>query len=189
MFERRQDEFRELERKAKSFLEDPDRLPEQRLLKRYSLRFRIWHYPSFDRQTSLNIYTPRSEQEADAPCIVRKVLWDSPFDSRRLGLPMEGLKYGFSTKPTIALWQITLSDPAFRIKLDRFSRLSLPLLVSDVVGLDGERYGIETFGFHHISVSWWCDGPDEWKPLIRWSEEIRDAIENNQDEAVLEIEV
>src|SRR5215212_5891152 len=94
MVERREREYAELSARAEELLERPDvRLPHHMPL------MRLWRYPSFSRFASWHIYLPHTGR-AEAPVVVESA-WDRQFDGARLLEPMQGLKHGFSTEPTI----------------------------------------------------------------------------------------
>lgn len=189
MIEKRQDDFRVLQSRGIQILEDPYSLPEQQLLKGHSLAFRLWHYPALHGWTSWLVYLSSQDEKSESPCSIRKVHWDRTFDSRRMGLPLEGFKHGFSTKPTVTLWQCTISDPNFVSLLEGYGQLSIPLQVETFLALDGEGYGVETFGVHQIKVSWWCSGPDEWRSLITWAENVRSAVQPYLENAEFRVDM
>jgi hypothetical protein len=92
-----------------ALLEDPHRLPDQRRLKGYSLTHRLWHYPAFHNSSAWYVYRQQEGESAVPAYIARQLIWDSAHDSNRMFHPMEGLKHGFSVKPTLKLIQYQIS--------------------------------------------------------------------------------
>jgi hypothetical protein len=170
MIEQRQKEFTELSARAEAYLERPNiSLPHHKLL------LRLWHYPSFDRHISWLVYSPLSRYlKSDSP-LVREVVWDRPFDSQRFSDSLKGLKHGFSLEPTLSFRQAEIPPDELMLKLANLKKIVLPVFVDDgSVGLDGESFGVETFGFKSaVRFVWWSEGYEEWKPLVDWAEDMR----------------
>jgi hypothetical protein len=100
--------------------------------------------------------------------------------------PLTGLQHakGFSTSPTInsRLSQIGMNE--VEDLLDALSKITLePFVSSKLFGVDGETFGIETFGFHASRITWWCTGPLEWAPLTEWSDQMRELLSGCFDTA------
>ena len=170
MAEQRHEEFWELSARAEAYLERSNlSLPHRKLL------LRLWHYPSFGRHISWFVYSPLPRyQKSDSP-LVREVVWDRPFDTQRLSDPLKGLRHGFSVEPTISSRQAEISLGELELKLANLRSIILPVFVDDgSVGIDGEGFGIETFGFtSSIRLAWWSGMPKEWEPIIEWAQDMR----------------
>ena len=170
MTEQRQKEFSELSARAEECLEHPDvSLPHHKLL------LRLWHYPSFEHHVSWFVYAPLSRyEESDSP-LVLEVVWNRPFDSQRFSDPLKGLQNSFSLEPTISFRRAELPLNELELKLANLRGIVLPIFVDDgSVALDGESFGVETFGFKSsIRLGWWSECYGEWKAIVAWAEDMR----------------
>jgi hypothetical protein len=53
---------------------------------------------------------------------------------------------------------------------DKLAALRLPLVAEEILGCDGETFTLTTImGFSSATLSWWCDGPQEWRALHEWA--------------------
>jgi hypothetical protein len=171
MVEHREREFGELSARAEELLERPDvRLPHHRQL------LRLWHYPSFSRHASWLVYLPHARRD-ETPVVVESV-WDRQFDTKRLLEPLEGLKHGFSTEPTISSRRGELPAEELRARVSSLRRIVVPPFLEDgTVGLDGDLFGVETYSSKTIvRLSWWTMCYEEWEPLISWAEAMRSFL-------------
>lgn len=170
MAEHRHKEFSELSARAQGYLE---RLKVH--LPHHNLLLRLWHYPSFGRHISWLVHSPLPQyQKSDSPLVLEAV-WDQLFDSQRFSDPLEGLKHGFSLEPTVFLRQAELRPDELELKLAKLREMLLPVSLDDgSVGLDGESFGVETFGFKaSVRLVWWSEGYREWKSLVDWAADMR----------------
>ena len=168
MAEQRQREFAELSAKAEELLERPNvRLPHHRPL------IRLWRYPSFSRHVSWHIYLPHTGR-AEAPVVVESA-WDRQFDAARLFEPLEGLRHGFSTEPTIAVRRGELPAEELSARAESLRRIVVPPFLEDgTIGFDGELFGVETYSSKTaVRLSWWSVWYEEWEPLVSWAEAMR----------------
>jgi hypothetical protein len=47
----------------------------------------------------------------------------------------------------------------------------------EVMGLDGTGYALSlASGYTHADLSWWCEGPDEWRELVDWARRTMQAL-------------
>lgn len=173
MIEQRQEKFHQLSSRAIEWLEHPSiNIPHQ------TLRLRLWHYPSHYSHAAWFIYTPVPRyQECEVPLVYERV-WDYPFDAQRFREPMKGLKHGFSPEPTVSSKQTKISAEALALRLASLEKVVIPTYVDDgVVGVDGERCGVETYDFSSsVCLSWWGDGPETWQPIVEWAAEMRQFL-------------
>ena len=67
---------------------------------------------------------------------------------------------------------------------DKLTEISLPPFIKDeILGLDGEHFGVETLGnYHNARITWWSSFPKEWEELINWFEKIRRFLEEKFSE-------
>ncbi len=171
--ERREREWSDLQNRALYLLENVEQLAPREPIRGLHPVLRLWVYPSYESYTAWTIFRtiPNAAPELT---IVRLSAWDRPFDSRRLREPLEGAKNGFSTEPTFEVRDAVLSpEDVAKLHLERKFTISLTT-ARDVVGLDGTSSGLHTYGFlGGVRLSWWQNGPQEWRELITWSAEIR----------------
>jgi hypothetical protein len=153
--EHRESEWAELETRAMRLLEEPALAHPS--LKGLTL-LRIWLYPSFAPCQSWVVIDEKSGWLPDIEPVVRELTWDRPADRNRLLVnPLEGLKSGFSTSPTIKVRDVAVS----RSKLISLIEKGKDLVVKPVIGqrvivLDGETWGFQTYGvLEHVRLSWW----------------------------------
>jgi hypothetical protein len=173
MAEQRHQEFSGLSARAEGILKGPEvDLPHHKSL------LRLWHYPSFDRYVSWLVYgaLPRY-QKSDSP-LVCEVVWDRPFDFQRFSDPLKGLKHGFSPEPTITLKQAEVPPDELELRLTNLREIALPVFIDDgSIGLDGESFGVETFGFKStVRLMWWSDNYERWNSIVDWFEDMRQFL-------------
>ena len=160
-------EWSELEARAAFLLEHPAELPGQEELGRCRCELRLWHHPSFDPYTVWSIYQSRKDEQHS---LLNQVVWDRPNDVEQMFNPMEGLKQGFHTTPTLRAQTVKILREGVKSRMAELERISLPAFVQNhPFGLDGETFGIASgTGFVNAQVSWWEEGPTEWQELVNW---------------------
>jgi hypothetical protein len=173
--EHREAEWAELEARAMRLLEDSASA---------SPSFKGWPvwpvlklslYPSFAPCQSWTIYSikPRSVPIADP--MVRELTWDRPADRERLlADPIKGLKSGFSTQPSIKFRDAVISAQHLASHLAKGRQVTVEAVVfNEMVVLDGETWSYQTYGVPgHLRVSWWGNGPIEWREFINWTADL-----------------
>jgi hypothetical protein len=144
----------------------------------HGLTLRLWHYPNFAPYTAWLVYLPRAEAGHEPAPIVHEITWDRPHDAQRFINPLIGLKFGFQRVPTITLREAALPNAELKRQLVDLEGIMLPAYVEDdIVGLDGESFGLETFKFiSRLRATWWGDGPPTWKPLVDWATQMRQFL-------------
>lgn len=168
MVEHRQRELAELSARAEELLERPGvRLPHHTPL------VRLWHYPSFARFSSWLVCLPHARRD-EKPVVVESV-WDRPLDTKRLLEPLEGLRHGFSTEPTIAVRRGELPAEELGARVESLRRIVVPPFLEDgTVGLDGDLFGVETYSSKAaVRLRWWTMFYEEWGPLVAWAAAMR----------------
>lgn len=165
--EKREQEFTKLRERAAEGLERPAvHLPHHELV------VRLWHYPSFDRYTSWLVYSPLPQKDANA--IGVRAVWEQAFDAHRFIDPLDGLKHGFSSEPSMSLQQVDLSREELEPRLNALGRITPNAFIDDSgVAVDGASFGIETAGRSFT----WRDDSSESNLLIEWCREFRDFLQ------------
>ena len=142
-------------------------------LPHHELVLRLWHYPSFDRYTSWLVYSPLAQEDANA--IVVRSIWEQAFDAHRFIDPLDGLKHGFSSEPSMSLQQVELSREKLAPRLTTLGEIAPAAFVDEPgIAIDGASFGIETAGRSFT----WRDDSSESK-LIAWCREFREFLQAN----------
>ena len=164
-------EFAELSELAEKQLQFPEvHLPHHKKL------FRIWRYPSFEPYVSWIVFAPLERYaKSDSPMVV-EVRWNRPFDSIRFHDPIKGVAHGFSISPTVDLRQAELLSNQVESTTANLEKIQVPLMIDESIGIDGESFGFETFGFAAIRLTWWSITSDDWQPVVEWAKETREFL-------------
>lgn len=180
MIENRQEEFQVLESKAMRLLENPDLLPKDALLKFYKPILRLWIYPSFSPYKVWIFCEPDFRTIKPDNLIIREIIWDRNEDSRRFTNPLEGLKKGFHTEPELLTKSVEIEKQVFDKIFNELKQIPFPAFANynKTIGIDGVRYGVETFDTtHRTNISWWSHYPEEWQGLIEWFEKTTNFLQ------------
>jgi hypothetical protein len=181
MIEKRQKEWYELEAKAEKLLNDPRLLPKEAILKFYEPVLRLWIYPSFEPYKIWVFSEPNVKTIRPDKLKVIRAIWQRGEDYQRLNDPIRGLKEGFHTEPKLEVQSIDLTKELFDMIFSKLQQIQFSVFANyrKSVGVDGVRYGIETFNStHRTNISWWSVYPEEWQSLIDWFEQTTDFLEN-----------
>ncbi len=172
MIEKREKEWQELETKARQMLADPRLLPKDETTKHFAPVLHLWISPTFTPEKHWVFYKPQPQINPLPKPFVRQMVWQRQTDFKRLNDPLTGLKEGFHAEPTFETKTVGIEPEIFNNLHDRLSEIRFPAFAKDeILGLDGERFGIETLGFYHqTKVSWWSAYPKEWQELVSWFE-------------------
>jgi hypothetical protein len=171
-------EWWDLHRKAYRVLEQSDILPQRTLIARgFAPCFRLWRHPSFEAHFAWHVYRNDDSSEFG----IERLIWDLPGDSERFGDPLQGLKHGFHPEPTLKREVIYLAAEILSPSCRRLQRLRLsPVLREPICCFDGERRGIAVGDYwDEIRVSWWGDGPAEWRAVVQWFEQTAALLESH----------
>lgn len=176
MSERRQNEWVDLESKALELLAYSSRPEGEK--GPASAVLRLWHYPSFGVYTSWVVYriAPAGEE---IEYIVEEKVWDRPSDALRMFDPLVGSQHPlkFSVNTTVSTRSTVLLNCKVDQMLEELSSLRFRLFCDDgSFGLDGETFGVETFGSQKTSIEWRCDGPAELQELAKWAQKARSQL-------------
>jgi hypothetical protein len=172
--ERRDEEFRAVERTALLYLADARSVPGAEPLDPWRPRLRLWHYPAFEPYYAWSIFTVNGAASRTSSTMVRQLRWDRVADAERLLMPMTGLQRGFHTDPTIELRDRIIDADIFESRLAALRMLAFPVFAAPAWGIDGETFGIEVF--NSASIEWWCDGPAGFAPIAAWAAAMRDWL-------------
>lgn len=154
-----------LEALAQRLLEHPKDIEPREPIRRFGSLLRLWHFPSHGPQTTWTILTPGKKAAPGSSPMVREVVWDRPVDETRVD----------ADQPTIRVRDADLPAAEVQHWIEEGKKLAVPLLVfGQVVGLDGDYFGLETYETSPFArVQWWNDGPPEWRHLIDWVRGLR----------------
>jgi hypothetical protein len=168
MVENRQVEWRELMGSAEDLLNHPERI-EPAPSGKLRPAIRLWRYPAFGSWNSWLLFTPLVKYDPKGLPVLRTVEWAQDEDGSRLLSPMEGLRLGFHTRPSVTVKDCTLLPPLVDDLLEQLRIINLAAFAAGPGGCDGTIFGVETLDpFCSARVSWWAGGPPEFAPVKAW---------------------
>ena len=180
MNEQREAEWAELEARALRLLEHAKEVEPRQVIRRYGSVLRLWHYPAFGPQRTWTILKPGRKAQENAGPLVREATWDRAADHERLFNPLEGLRNGFDSQPTIGLREARLPAAELRSLLEIAANLAVPVVLFPRPGdvrVDGEYFGLQTYeASSSVRLQWWCDGPTEWRHFTDWFGQVRSFL-------------
>jgi len=181
MIEKREKEWQELEAKAMRMLENPRLLPKDETTKNFAPTLHLWITPTFTPDKHWVFYKPRPQINPPPKPFVRQLIWQKQSDFKRLNDPLTGLQEGFHAEPTFETRTVEIEKEMLEILYQQLSEIRFPAFVRDeILGLDGERFGVEILGFYHQArVSWWSVYPKEWQEIVVWFEKTQKLLEEN----------
>ena len=186
--ENRPEERAELESRAFWALEHPAQLEPCGVVDKLRMMLRLWRYPAFEQYRAWAIFAPgRGTLSAETDVLVREVVWDSPHDLSRFANPLEWLKQGYRTPPSVYVRDAKIAYSQISALLENLARLPVPIAgVQTLIGIDGEGCGFEYCASFLIRarLEWWCDGPAEWRTFIDCVTRLRVLLQSlfNEDE-------
>lgn len=181
MIEKREKEWHDLAARAEKMLNNPKLLRTEAILKFYQPILRLWIYPSFEPYEVWTFCEPNFATIRPTNLKVINAVWDQNEDYRRLSDPLKGLKEGFHVEPQIDVRSIEITKKTFDEIFFELQKIQFPAFANyrKSVGIDGIRYGVETFDFtHRTKISWWSVYPEEWQSLIDWFEKTTKFLES-----------
>ena len=128
-------------------------------------RITIFHIPSFQDCTGWTVYLLRGGKDYR----LQRVTWQQTADSQRIGEFMRGQSVSLSSEPTLAADSRPLDASWFERQFTALMTIRIPLHTNRPIGLDGESFGVHAR--NEFEVEWWCDGPTEWRDLIKSTNE------------------
>ena len=135
----------------------------------YECVFSFWTLPSFADQSRVTLYTPRRDKSR-LTSYVEFSVWRREVDAEKFRTPLERLKHPKVLKPTIESSAREVSHDLISDVIHDLKQVSLPCLRPDelMLGTDGTRYRFKADqGYFGIDLSWWCDGPEQWRETIQ----------------------
>ena len=178
--ENRPEERNELIARAGQALEHPNEIEPRGDLHRYRLYLRLWRYPAFEPWISWAIFEPGRYADDVESFHVRQITWNQQYDLSRFAAPMEWLRQGYRTPPTLDVADMKVSCETLKPYLDELARAHIPLLPSEgYITLDGEELGIETYGFSALACIVWRPGTARDTPaVVRSLERLMDLLQS-----------
>jgi len=180
MMENRPEEKAELEDRAFWILEHADQGEPRDPVYKYRPLFRLWYYTAFTLYRSWTVFDPLKGSGHGLALVVREVIWDRQHDMQRFMNPLEWLKQGFRAPPTISIRDAQLPAGQLVPFLEELARISLSLvgLKEAPSMVEGEQFGFQSYqSWLHVELSWWGDGPDEWKAFTHCVARMREALQ------------
>lgn len=129
-------------------------------------------YPAFAEHVAWHVF--RQGVPGNEAFLVRRVTWDQHGDADRLlDNPMQGLKDGFHSSPTIESRDRPIETGIVIEHLDRLGQLSIPIgAIDGTVRLDGTAFSLERLA-GRVLFEWRDSHPPEWHALVAWFEDFR----------------
>lgn len=167
-YENRPEARAELERRARQALEHPEAIEPVGVLDRMHVTLRLWRYPAFFNHVAWSVFEPHANEAGKRQTLVREVVWDRAHDLARFSDPLEGVRQGFHSPPTLHLRDAAVSSRQYQRLLHDIATHPAPVVqFRSIIGLDGEQFGIASeTGFNSARMEWWGDGPKEWRDFI-----------------------
>ena len=158
----------ELEYRARQALEHSEAHEPVDALDRMRIMLRVWSYPAFFNHVSWSVFESHVDEAGKRQTLVREVMWDRTHDLARFSDPLEGVRQGFHSPPTLHVRDAAVPPREYRQLLRDIAANPIPLVqFQPIIGLDGEQFGIASeAGFNSARVEWWADGPEEWQDFI-----------------------
>lgn len=179
MIEDREKEWKNLQAKALQVLENPRILPNDLQVKQFDQTLHLWISPTFTPEKHWIFYTPQPQINPQPKPFVRQMIWQKQSDFQRLNNPLIGFQEGFHAEPTFEIKTVEIEKEFLENLHQQLSEIRFPAFATDeILGLDGENFGVEILGFYHQArVSWWSVYPKEWQKLVDWFEKIHIFLE------------
>ncbi len=180
MGENRPEELAELEARAQHALEHAEQLEPREAVSDFCPMLRLWHYPAFFDHKSWTIFCPIGPNRGNGSVPIREVAWVRTHDLRRFADPLEWLKQGSRTSPTIHTRDARMPTRDIQLLLAELAKVPVPTVGIEVQwGLDGEVFGFEDCAprFLHARLEWWGDGPEEWRAFTQTVARLRTALQ------------
>ncbi len=185
MTENREKGWQELEAKVRHILNNPRLLPKDLRIKQFTQTLHLWISPTFTPEIHWTFYKPNLQINPQPNPIIQQMIWRKDADYQRLNNPLIGLQEGFHTEPTFEIKTIEIEKELFDKIHKNLAKIQIPPFMKDeILGLDGEHFGVETLGsYHSAKISWWSSYPKEWQSLIDWFEKTIAFVEKKFDES------
>jgi hypothetical protein len=181
MTKNREKEWQNLLTKATQMLENPHLLPTDRKNKQFNPTLHIWISPTFTPDKHWVFYTPQHQLNPQPKPIVRQIVWRKELDYPRLMNPETDLQDEVQLEPTFEIKTIEIEKEDFdKIRCELEKIAVSPFISDEILGLDGEHFGVETLGFYHnAKITWWSSFPEEWKELVDWFKRVNGFLDKH----------
>ncbi len=179
----REARWAEVQEQAFRLLERSEKLPPLEPVAGLAPWLRLWHHPSDDLARSWTILLPAPGAPSQTRPVIRRLRWNSAHDRLRVVDPREGLAHAHEPIPTIDLFDRFPDPAALEGRLTALAAIPMPPLnVERPIGDDGEVFGLRELDTPRgLWLSWWCDGPPEWRAVSEWAREMRKFCEGLTD--------
>ncbi|MGX5174287.1 hypothetical protein ACUR5C_09730 [Aliikangiella sp. IMCC44653] len=158
--------------RAYNLLENPYSYPGMVDRKNIAENLRLWVYPSFEPFVSFTLAHQKNEY------FVRRVIWDHRTKT-------------MTDEPQTYCGEVRVEKSVLEDMSSKLSRIELkPFALSDLIGIDGIRCGIE-FGDYCLTtkLSWWDAAiPENWKALQEWHSEYINKLNGLFSQSSIDIE-
>lgn len=160
--ENRPEERRILEERAMAVLEDSE------LTGGEFRRVRVWEYPAFADYFSWIVQDVDFGGSHPKTYTAQQIVWNRTHDLARFADPLEGVRQGFHSPPTIAIRTATRDANVMQPLLHELAAVSIPADVKrETIALDGIQMGVDVVDAgQSLRVVWHDPRPDEWQPFI-----------------------
>jgi hypothetical protein len=144
---------------------------------------RLWHF-SRESDTSWIVFVPRpnSSPISDSDTgsyLIRRVTWHKNHDLQRFTDPLEGLRQGINSPPTISVDDVPIAISTFHRELNKAVFPIQLLNVQEYLGVDRDESGVETYhSLSKVHIRWKNDGPKEWQDFIAQIVYLRHIFDN-----------
>ena len=131
---------------------------------------RLWKYPSFGELQSWTLL-----RNLDGVYAVERIMWDRADDGERMFVAKAGLRHpsGCSETPSISRTTALIENTELIVLLeDLESCYFSPFFVESSICIDGNCFGLETFGVINSRFNWTDDLPEGWLELRKWYERV-----------------
>ncbi|MBZ0316043.1 MAG: hypothetical protein K8L91_06470 [Anaerolineae bacterium] len=163
--EARQAEFALLQQKAYAALEDI--IPSSKT-SHFLMRLSI--YPAFFKYVSWVIFESHN-------LFVRQVIWNRPGDFYRFFDPMEGLRKGWHTTPTLSVAEKKIDESVFYPLFNQAHQILVPKTERSMA-IDGEAWYLHVpSSFENRILDWnavGCKTESNWQPLTEWAKKLHE---------------
>ena len=166
----------EVRSKALRALERPERLEPRGRIEGRAGVLRLFRFPSDGTWESWTLFR---SFERGTPSLVRRVRWHADRDRPRVYDPVDALRHGSEPLPTIELADLRLDAEAAEALLDDYCALpEADESAEKPNGDTGTAFGIRDLTrAEPMPLTWWNDGPDEWRPQVEWASRARELLD------------
>jgi hypothetical protein len=175
MTENREKEWKNLQATAQQMLDNPKYLPKDLQLRQFNQTLHLWISPTFTPEKHWVFNYPQPQLNPQPKPIVQQIIWQRENDFQRL----KNWQEDFQIEPTFEIKTIEIEKELFEKLHSDLAKIKFPPFIKDeILGLDGEQFGVETLGsYHSAKIFWWNSYPEEWEELVGWYNKIKKFLE------------